>query len=111
MGTNTRLSSIIEINKFSGLLKLLRVTAYVIKFINTIKKKIEDQKIDNENKLKNNLTNKRSETEELIINGDDIQNAKLLWVKTLQHNMVIDKPFNNWKVQLGLFLDNNNVWR
>ena len=85
------LSSIIDINKFSSLIKLLRVTAYVIKFIKILKKKL--QNTEDESVLKNN-------TEEINVTGEDIRNAKILWIKDVQTVMMTDKRFNNWKLQL-----------
>ena len=43
-GKLCQLEKIIEIKKFSSLQKLLRVTAYVFKFIEKIRKKKEDKK-------------------------------------------------------------------
>ena len=67
-----------------------------------MKKKL--QNTEDESVLKNN-------TEEINVTGEDIRNAKILWIKDVQTVMMTDKRFNNWKLQLGLFIDDENLWR
>ena len=42
---NYSIAKIIDVNKFNDVLKLYRVTAFVLRFINNVKKKNEEKKI------------------------------------------------------------------
>ena len=37
--------------------------------------------------------------------------AEVLWIREAQISLVIDPEFENWKRQLGLFLDSTDMWR
>ena len=82
------MSNAIEAERFKTLHKLYRVTAYVIKFLKILWKK-----------SKAGLTTQ------------DLHEAKLLWIKDNQLGLEKDKNFTNWKVQIGLFQDGDQIWR
>ena len=45
MSENYSIAKIVDINKFNNVLKLFRVTAFVLRFINNVKKKIKKKEI------------------------------------------------------------------
>ena len=71
------LNSIINVKRFSSYLKLIRVTSYVMSFINRLT-----------NNLANNLPNLH------LANSVELKQAKLLWVKTAQHDVIIGSSSN-----------------
>ena len=107
-GDDARLSRVINISKFNSLTKLVRVTSWVIKFVIKLKKKIakkeEEDTIDNINNKKESVTEENITAEEFI-------NAKMLWVKEVQRDLLLHKNFQNLKLQLDLFCDEHGFWR
>ena len=93
LNTNSSLglSNIIDCTRFSSIQKLLRVTAYVIKFINFLKKR------------PNNTTTDLS-TQELA-------KAETLWIKEAQKQLMLESSFQHYKKQFDLFQDQDVVWR
>ena len=77
-------SRILAIERFGGTVhKLFRVTAYVLKFIKLLQGKSNSSELTTQ----------------------DLEDAEQLWIKDCQ------KDFPRWKLQFGLFLDENGVWR
>lgn len=37
--------------------------------------------------------------------------AEILWIRDCQSTMIYDSNFETWKRQLGLFVDDNGLWR
>ena len=68
------LNRIIDVKRFSSYLKLLRVTSYVIRFINRLT-----------NNLKNNLLDLH------LIDSVELKQAEILWIKTVHCHVY------NWK--------------
>ena len=92
---NVNMSNIININKYSSLNKLLRITCWVMKAKAKFLGKI--------NKNKN-----ESVTEE-IIKGVDLSMAKKIWLQEVQKDLQRIKNFKNVSYQLDLFED--GFWR
>lgn len=84
-------SSIMNIRRY---LRLVSVTAYVLKFIGLMKLKLKDS---------NGLL-----STDLCVLRDK---AEILWVKETQKQLVADKGFKQWSAQLQLFVDKDGVWR
>ena len=84
--------NIIDIEKFLSLKKLLRVTSWVFRFIrNTLGKKDKN----------------------LIpyISEDELEEAKLLWLRVNQLDIKINDNFKDLENSLHLRLDNNGLYR
>ena len=91
------MSNIININKYSSLNKLLRITCWVMKAKAKFLGKI--------NKNKN-----ESVTEE-IIKGVDLSMAKKIWLQEVQKDLQRIKNFKNVSYQLDLFEDEDGFWK
>ena len=85
------ISSIINPEKFSRLKRLLRVTAYVKRFIynarNPTKKKFGDLEIE------------------------DVREAEKLWVKDMQGTLIKDKNFDKLEAQFKIYEDSDSFLR
>ena len=81
------ISTVIEIRKYSSLLKLLRVTALVLRFINNIRTKRADGKV-----IKGN------------IEASDISEAEKLWLIDAQLTRKSQQDFSKVKESLGIVL-------
>ena len=68
------LNSIIDVKRLSSYLKLLRVTRYVMRFMNQLT-----------NNLKNNLLDLH------LVDSVELKQAEILWIKAVQHDVY------NWK--------------
>ena len=88
------LDCVIDCMSYSKLSTLLRVTAYVIKFVRILKCKI-----------------KKVEAVSTELNAADIAEAETLWVIEAQGLLSRDKNFEMWKKQFGLFSDSDKMWR
>ena len=86
---------LIKRDEFSTLKRLLRVTAYVLKFIQDLNGRIR----------------KADMPTSLSITADDIAKAELYWIKVMQCEMEDSHNFGTWKHQLGMFLDSSGIWR
>ena len=84
-----RIGNIIDVKRFSSIHKLLRVTAYVLKFVSILKG--------------------RSETTELTVEA--LSEAERRWIIDSQSTLEEDPKFPTWKIQFGLFKDDSQVWR
>ena len=83
------LSSIIDCERYATAQRLHRVTAYVLKFIGLLRKRVRSP--------------------ELTI--QDIAEAERLWIVHCQSVLVKDKNFPMWDTQFSLFKDNNGILR
>jgi len=81
------ISSVIEIRKYSSLLKLFRVTALVLRFINNIKAKRAGGKVSTGN-----------------IEASDISEAEKLWLIDAQLTLKSQQDFSKVKESLGIVL-------
>ena len=83
---------IISSERYSILARLLRVTAYTLRFIiNQLKK----------------TTNER----ELMLTPEEIVEAERVWIIQSQSKLTRDKQFDIWRKQFGLFLDEKGLWQ
>ena len=91
--TTLDLDKIICCKNFSCLQRLLRVTGYVLRFMERCKSRT-----------------RASEMIETELAAADVAKAETLWVKELQRELPKHKDFLNWKRQFDLFLE-GEVWR
>lgn len=89
------LSQILDCEQYSTIRRLLRVTAYVLKFIGLLKQKIQSS----------------DTSPSAVLTASEISNAETLWVKEAQVLLVQSDKFECWKKQFNLFLDPFGVWR
>ena len=90
---NNVIARLINIEKYSNLEKLLRVTAYVFQFIIFLRKKVSGENLS------------EGEFSSCIAKGE------LFWVKEVQSTLYEGVRFENERKQLQLFEDSNGVWR
>ena len=84
-----KISAIININKYGSLIKVLKISFYVLKFVNIIYQK----------------TFKKP-----LIKINNIFDGELLWLRDIQYKDIIyDSRFDQWKKSLNLFTDNQDV--
>ena len=101
------LNKVIDLNKFSSLTKLLRVTAYILRFIEVLKHR--------------RLNRIQEQSKKSHLQASEIERAENLWIKTIQtHSFSEEKQFltSNHKstpptliCQFGLYLDVNAIIR
>ncbi len=90
-----QLSAIIKCEQFSNFRRLLRVTAYVLKFVHLLKQQIQmDERPLN-----------------VELNAADLTETETLWVKCVQHALAEDKRFEEWKRQFRLFVGDDGLYR
>ena len=82
-GTPQTLSKIISIQNFGTLDKLVRVTAYVLRFVKMLKAKTRKSDMD----LNPSLT------------VDEIRESSELWIKEMQRHLPKKKEFDHWKAE------------
>ena len=76
------IGTVIQCQRFSSLGRLLRVTAYVLKFIAVLKARGSDS---------------------VGLSVKDISDAEKLWIKSSQDVLYQDLKFQMWKAQFGLY--------
>ena len=101
----TLLSNIIDIEKFSSLNKLLRVTAYVVKFITNLK--IAGEINRREEKIDININKKCFN----LLEAKDIQHVKTMWIKEVQMNVENESNYGQLKKALNLYKDDEEIIR
>ena len=95
MLSTTGLDTVIKYENFSSLTRLLRITAFVRKFIERVKAKVKG-------------TTKHVSPE---LNVTDLAASELYWI-TISHELLVqDNRFSDWKTQFGLYLGESGVWR
>ena len=88
--TKLSVSCLIEIQRFSDVERLWRVTAYVLLFPESL------QKTDSSSRMSTQW----------------LEKAERLWVKAAQADLRSDSKYEtSWKAQLGVFEDNNGLLR
>ncbi|KAL5488551.1 hypothetical protein EMCRGX_G017505, partial [Ephydatia muelleri] len=87
--------NLINYERFSSLRRLLRTTAYVLKFVKAMK-------------IKARRSRKVLNAE---LDGADLAVAELYWIQACQRVSVHNKKFEEWTKQFGLYLDDANLWR
>ena len=98
-------NNVIDISKFSSLKTLLRVTAYVFKFVRNLKAR-----------AKRNLTNNTSPgavtgKNPLWLSPSEIHHAKIKWIQDAQLNISSQKNFKQISDALNLFNDDDGLLR
>ena len=83
-----KLDMVFHCENYSSLTRLLRVTAYVWKFVEVLKAKV----------MKSGDVSTHLSTE-------DIARAELYWAKLSQDVLKQDPKFSTWKLQFGLYMD------
>lgn len=83
------IGSLIDIQRHSTTPKLYRVTAYVLKFTQLL----------------------RRQTTSTELTQQDLALAEELWIKESQKAAVQDTKFPTWKTQFGMFQDERGLWR
>ena len=87
------LESIIPCEDYSDVQRLFRVTAYVLRFVGNLKRKLENA----------NLVYK--------IQKDEVGVSKELWYKEVQRPILQDSKFKQFEVSLSLYTDERGVLR
>ena len=83
------IGSIIDSERFGTSHKLYRVTAYVLKFIQLLKKQVTTPEVTRQ----------------------DLTLAEELWIRESQTTIQLDERLPTWKIQFGLFQDGRGLWR
>ena len=92
--TTENVSTIVNCENFSSLTRLLRVTGYVLKFIDVLKAK----------------TTKSEDTPSMNLSAKDISVAEAFWIKSSQRALLEDERFHAWKMQFGMYCE-SGIWR
>eukprot|EP00731_Ephydatia_muelleri_P009508 Em0005g94a len=87
--------NLINCERFSNLRRLLRTTAYVLKFVKAMKIKARRSR----------------EVLNAELDGADLAVAELYWIQACQRVSIHNKKFEEWTKQFGLYLDDANLWR
>jgi hypothetical protein len=103
---STNISEVIDIDPFGNLKKLLRVTAYVLRFVNTLKKAKQHDKGSRDLKF---------------LSASEIEQAEIMWLCSVQElSFAKESEFLQWNVQksppqyvtqFGLYTDESHVIR
>ena len=84
--------AVVRCEDFSLYQRLLRVTAYVMKFLRVLK----------------NGNDCRHKGQSFDF---DLARAEIYWIKILQESLLEEHKFSQWKQQFGMFVDNEGLWR
>ena len=95
---NSNRPAIVPCEDYSTLQRLLRVTAYVLKFIRLVRK---PQRSDSQ----------QSARPSTVLCAEDMNAAMSYWLKTSQSTLPDQEQFPLWTQQFGLFKDSDGVWR
>eukprot|EP00731_Ephydatia_muelleri_P009492 Em0005g78a len=87
--------NLINCERFGSLRRLLRTTAYVLKFVKAMKIKARRSR----------------EVLNAELDGADLAVAELYWIQACQRVSIHNKKFEEWTKQFGLYLDDANLWR
>lgn len=82
--------------RYSCLRRLIRVTAYILKFIGAVRVGADGS----------STTQTGS-----ILTAQDLNSALTYWIKMSQLTMSEMKNFDQWKLQFGLYRDGSGIWR
>ena len=91
----SNIAEVINITNYSELQKLLRVTSYVLRFVNNIKRKLKNERLI----LKE------------YISTDELKESLYLWLKDNQALFFSDSSFENRKRNLMVDVDENGLYR
>ena len=96
--TTNNPATVLSCERYSNLKRLLRVTAWVLKFVNAVKK---IKPLESSTPIQDNG----------ILAVVEIQQALTYWLKVSQSCMPEMKNFQQWSKQYGLFQDGIGLWR
>ncbi|XP_065675665.1 uncharacterized protein LOC136091879 [Hydra vulgaris] len=82
----------IDITNFNSYSCLIRVTAYILKFVSCLK----NTQVRNNN---------------LLLSSFELRNAKIIWIKFIQQNIYSSKNYKQLKNDLGFFFDSEGIIR
>ncbi|XP_065665416.1 uncharacterized protein LOC136086850 [Hydra vulgaris] len=82
----------IDITNFNSYSRLIRVTAYILKFVSCLK----NTQVRNNN---------------LLLSSFELRNAKIIWIKFIQQNIYSSKNYKQLKNDLGFFFDSEGIIR
>ncbi|XP_068739617.1 uncharacterized protein [Montipora capricornis] len=88
------LDCIIPLKGFSSLQRLIRVTAYVLRFVSNVKRKNEKKELTDED-----------------LKQEEIERARELWIREVQGSVLDDEKFDQVKVSLSLYKDDKGILR
>ena len=88
------LDCIIPLKGFSSLQRLVRVTAYVLRFVSNLKRKNEKKELSDED-----------------LKQEEIERARELWIREVQGSVFNDERFDQVKVSLSLYKDDKGILR
>ena len=88
------LDCIIPFKRFSSLQRLVRVTAYVLRFVSNLKRKSENKELIDED-----------------LKQEEIERARDLWITEVQGSVLEDEKFNQVKVSLSLYKGGKGILR
>ena len=94
LAKNLSIMELIDVSKYSSIVRLLRVTVYVLRFINNLKKRA-----------------KNLDTTVGPITCEEINNAELKWIKDIQYPMTKQANYEKVRKSLNLFKDKNDIIR
>ncbi|XP_068723841.1 uncharacterized protein [Montipora capricornis] len=83
-----------EVIGFSSLQRLVRVTAYVLRFVSNVKRKNEKKELTDED-----------------LKQEEIERARELWIREVQGSVLDDEKFDQVKVSLSLYKDDKGILR
>ena len=89
----SKLECVIQASRYSSLVTLLRVTAYVLRFVHNLKQR-----------TKSNFKSGELTTVE-------VKNAEKMWIKHVQTQVRSSEKFNKMKLSLNLFTDEEGILR
>ena len=89
------ISSLIDLNRFSNLQRLLRVTAYVLRFIKILKERMKGDE----------------QVFESDISATDLKEAEQCWISDVQGSLRLNKKFESWSREFDLFTDCDGLLR
>ncbi|XP_068734548.1 uncharacterized protein [Montipora capricornis] len=86
------LDCIIPLKGFSSLQRLVRVTAYVLRFVSNLKRKNEKKELTDED-----------------LKQEEIERTRELWIREVQGSVLNDEKFDQVKVSLSLYKDDKGI--
>ena len=81
------ISSLIDLDRFSNLHRLLRVTAYVLRFVKNLKERVKGGK----------------QVFGSDISATDMKEAEQCWILDVQRTLRMNKKFESWSREFDLF--------
>ena len=102
--TEVNIENNLQLESFSSLFKLFRVTALVYKFVEKLKYKVKIKQV--ENKIEENVPDINLG----IIDTEDIHAASNLWLRHIQR-VFHSKKYDELKKSLNVFIDEHGLFR